>query len=232
MNKIEINWEIEIDYSTISNNDLGWRVWLPGQFILLIWGIDVLEFLLSPRDDTSPSVIKPAEIKEVRKLLLALVFIGVLTSSMDALLLRISWPFRVGSEIGRQGYSARLAYDYLRDHHPADIITQSNPLISIDRPGGLYGTHQMVIADRTAYGVPLDVLNKFVDEIGVIFTTRSMDDWQFADQICEQYLIDILIINDNDPIWSNLTSLKMQRSALYENAHYAIFACGDYSQNR
>ena len=27
----------------ITTNDLGWRAWLPGQFILLIWGVDILE---------------------------------------------------------------------------------------------------------------------------------------------------------------------------------------------
>ena len=33
--------------SDISNNDLGWRGWLPGQFILLIWGVDVINQFFS-----------------------------------------------------------------------------------------------------------------------------------------------------------------------------------------
>ena len=81
--------------STISNNDLGWRVWLPGQFVLLIWGVDVVEILLFPGNDTTPFFIKPEEVIKTRRLLLALILIGVLTSSMDALFLRITWPFRV-----------------------------------------------------------------------------------------------------------------------------------------
>ena len=217
--------------STIANNDLGWRVWLPGQFILLIWGIDVIEFFFPPQNSVQPSNIKPAEMKEIRRLLLVLIVVGVLTSSVDAFFLRITWPLRVGAESGREGYSARLAYDYLRDHVPADVITQNNPLNTVDRPSGLYGTHQMAISDRTVYGVSLDIYNEFAKGIGAIFTVSDADNWQLIDQTCRKYSIDILIVNDVDPLWNSLAKLRMQRPALYENAHYAIFACGDYSKN-
>ena len=87
-----------------------------------------------------------------------------------------------GTEIGQRSYSAHLAYDYLRDHIPADVITQNNPLTVLDRPSGLYGTHQMVISDRTAYGVPLDVFEKLADEVGVLFTNENVTNWQLTDQ--------------------------------------------------
>ena len=97
----------------------------------------------------------------------------------------------------------------MRDHIPEDIITQNNPLNSVDRPSGLYGTHQMVIADRTAYGVPLDALYKYVNEIGALFTARNIPNWQFVDHICQRYSIDLLIVNDADPIWDSLLKLKI-----------------------
>jgi hypothetical protein len=86
-----------------------------------------------------------------------------------------------------------------------------------------------VIADRTSYGVPLDVFNKLVDEIAVLFTNENVNDWRFTDRICREYSIDILIIEDTDQIWDSIPVLKMQRPPLYENTHYAIFACGDYA---
>ena len=150
---------------------------------------------------------------------------------MDAVLQKILWPARAELEIGERSYSARLAYDYLRDNIPADVITQNNPLTAADRPSGLYGTHQMVISDRSPYGVPLDAFDKLVNEVGVLFTNENITNWQMTDRLCQQYSIDVLIIKDIDPIWSSLATLKMQRSALYENTHYALFACGDYAQN-
>ncbi len=214
--------------STIANNDLGWRVWLPGQFILLIWGVDVIEILFSTK--TASDSPKPDSAKR-KNLALTLLVIGVLTSSVDALFLRVIWPLRVGADEGRRGYSARLAYDFLRDHVPDDVITQNNPLPLADRPSGLYGTHQMVIADRTIYGVSLTTYNKFVSELEFLFT-EDFSNWQPIDDACRKYSIDLLIFSDLDPAWQSLAVLKTQRSALYENEHYSIFACGSYTKIR
>jgi len=210
----------------ITSNDLGWRAWLPGQFILLIWGVDVLENLVFT---SKPVASTTDEAKKNRNLLLVFLSIGILTSVMDAVLLRTAWPVMTGVDVTRKYYSARHAYGYLRDNIPADAITQNNPLNYVDRPSGLYGTHQMVIADRTSYGVPLDVFYKLADEVGKLFTNNNITDWKLTDSICQEYSIDILIIEDTDPIWDNITALKTQRQPLYENTHYAIFACGDYN---
>ncbi len=209
----------------ITSNDLGWRAWLPGQFILLVWGVDVLENLVFT---SSPVSSITGEAKKNRNLLLAFLSIGILTSAVDAVLLRTAWPVMTGADATRKYYYARLAYDYLRDNVPANAITQNNPLNYVDRPSGLYGTHQMVIADRTSYGVPLDVFNKLVDEIGIIFKSENVNDWQFIDLVCQEYSIDILIIEDTDPIWESIPALKIQRPPLYENTHYTLFACEDY----
>jgi hypothetical protein len=213
----------------ITGNDLGWRSWLPGQFILLVWGVDVAEVLLFNKSGSIPAFIKPSEIVKTRNFLRVLIAIGVLTSTMDALSIRIAWPVQAGQAIGQGSFSARLAYNYLRDHTPADIITQNNPVDVLDRPSGLYGTHQMVISDRTVYGVPVDVFQKLVDEVKVLFTNENVTNWQLTDHICREHSIDVLIIKDTDPIWSSLATLNTQRKAIYENAHYALFACGDYA---
>jgi len=214
--------------STIANNDLGWRVWLPGQFILLIWGVDVIETLFSTK---SASDSPKADSVKRKNLALTLLILGVLTSSVDALFLRVTWPLRVGVDEGRRGYSARLAYDFLRDQVPADVITQNNPLPLADRPSGLYGTHQMVISDRTIYGVSLTTYDQFVHDLAFLFT-ESFSNWQPIDTACQKYSIDLLIFNDLDPAWPSLATLKTQRPALYENEHYSIFACGSYTKIR
>ena len=218
--------------STLTNNDLGLRTWLVGQFILLIWGVDVIESLILNQAGNVSTYFKPRKIVMARNLLKVLIVIGFLTSAMDALYLRFFWAGWSGREAGQGTYSARLTYNYLRDHFSSSVITQNNPLVSLDRPSGLYGTHQMAIADRTVYGVPQDVLNKFVDEIGIIFKTKDMTNWETVDQICQKYLIDILIVSDTDPIWISIIKQKTQRIPLYENPHYALFACGNYAQSK
>ena len=125
-------------------------------------------------------------------------------------------------------YSARLAFDYLRGHLPAQAITQNNPQNFLDRGAGLYGSRQMVVADRTALGIQKADFEGLVVKVGNMFRNIHTLDWQPIDAICQEYSIDTLIIQDTDPVWWNLPILKLQRSALYENAHYALFACGRF----
>lgn len=215
--------------TAIASNDLGWRAWLPGQFVLVIWGVDVLESLAST---AKPILEKTGERKKTKRLLAIFASIGIVTTLADAALLRVAWPIMTGEETTQRYYSARLAYEYLRDHVPHKAITQNNPISvpSPDRPSGLYGTNQMVISDRTGYGVPPDKYSVLVNKVEVLFTKQNVTDWQFVDKICREHSIDVLIVNDLDPIWNDLAMLKAQRPALYENMHYSLFACGNYAQ--
>lgn len=212
--------------TAILSNDLGWRAWLPGQFVLVIWGVDIFESLASAAKPVSE---KPGELEKTKKLLAVFASIGVLTTLADAALLRVAWPVMTGEETTQRYYSARLAYEYLRDYVPTSAITQNNPISvpSPDRPSGLYGTNQMVISDRTGYGVPIDKYFELVSKIEALFTKKNTIDWQFVDNSCREHSIDVLIINDLDPIWNDLAVLTAQRPALYENTHYTLLACGD-----
>lgn len=208
----------------ITSNDLGWRAWLPGQFILLIWGVDVWVYLTNVSISDSPQAY---EAQKNRRLMLSFIVIGILTTAADAALLRFAWTIMTGPETPRQYYSARLTYDYLREDIPANAITQNNPLSFIDRPSGLYGTHQMVVSDRTGYGVSIDDLEAWTEKIAPLFNSEDINDLGILDHTCAEYSIDVLIYADTDPMWDSLPFLKNQREPLYENEHYALFTCGE-----
>jgi hypothetical protein len=216
--------------STLGNNDLGWRGWLPGQFVLLVWGVDVTQVLLL-NEMNAPALVNSSNTAKARNLLRIMISLGILTTIINAVFLRVYSPVMDSPEVGRRSYSARLAYDYMRDHIPADVIVQNNPKNFTDGPSGLYGTHQMIISDILAYGIPPDAFYKLVEEVGIVFTNQNVTNWQSIDNICQRFLIDVLIIKDTDPIWNSLVTLKTQRSALYENTYYSLVACGNYARN-
>jgi len=226
----------------ISINDLGIRGWLPMQFILVIWTIDVIEKLKTQKLMVAPKMFETVKNpKRLGAVMGGMLIIGFLTTALEITSLRtwtmlidmsvVGFPneLSVDTSLGKRTYSARLAYDYLRDLLPAYVITQNNPLETLDRPAGLYGTHQMVIADRTAYGIPADVFNNLVKEVGAIFINRNITSWQSIDKLCQRHSIDVLIIKDTDLVWGAMRVLKTQRAPLYENTYYAIFTCGNYS---
>ena len=174
-------------------NDLGIRGWLPMQFILIVWSSDVIFQIIDERKWISPKIFTRIDGTKILGLTLSVMLvIGYLTMGLEFFSLR-TWPllvdlkivgnpnrFSPDTRLGERTHFARLAYDYLRDYIPADAITQNNPLDFLDRSSGLYGTHQMVISDRTIYGVSLDEYRALADDIGTIFTKQS-NDWDFID---------------------------------------------------
>lgn len=203
--------------STIGSNDLGWRTWLVGQFVLLVWGVDIWIYF-----SASSSISH----MRTKRILLVFMLLGISTSVIDAALLRTAWPFMTSIEESRRYYSARIAYEYIRDHTRETTIVQNNPFIFVDRPSGLYGARQMVVSSRTPYEMDMaDDFEQLMDGVGSLFL-GEMVDWCEIDRVCDRYCIDVLVLSDTDPIWQNMTELKAYRVPMYENEHYAVFACG------
>ena len=221
----------------IVNNDFGWRGWMFGQFILIFWGVDLIRLFWG--GNHPPYVMlfqKPREIKTVRLFLTVLLTIGVITSFYDALILRF-WPIIIDTGIagfpriltpdnhlGERTLATREAYEFIDSNTPATTIVQFDPRYTMDRPSGLYRTRPTAISYHSLYGVPENTYKPLIESVGNIFDEE--DDWQVLDSKCDQFHINILILRDLDPIWSNLAELKSKRVPLYENIYTALFDCG------
>ncbi|MBI5944381.1 MAG: hypothetical protein HY864_08440 [Chloroflexi bacterium] len=201
----------------IENNDLGWRVWLPGQFVLLIWGVDAVDGILNASWVVSP---------RTKYNLVLLAALGISTTVLDVTLLRFAYYFSFGSEAGRQIYSARQAYTMINETMPEDVIVQYNPSGTINRPSGLYGMRQSAISDRTAYGIPADVYSAKAAAVGEIFKMENVQNWDLLDALCSEHFIDVIVIVDSDLLWRSLGLLEKQRPALYADDYTSVFTCG------
>lgn len=229
----------------ISNNDLGWRCWLFGQFVLLVWAVDILEQLFTGHDfKLKITLFARTKIIKAGRLLAILAAIGIFTTVLDTALLR-TWALFIDNavagfpngmspdtQLSSRAFSARLAYDYIRDDLPENIIIQHNPKRGLDRPAGLYGSRQMVISAHTAYGIPQDKYQYLVKQVGQIFSISDVIAWDNIDNICDQYFINVIVVNDIDPLWKSIPKLVQIRPALYRNDYYAIFSCGRYMKHR
>lgn len=217
-------------------NDLGIRGWLPGQFVLLVWATDLLADWLGDLP-ARPRLIYAAlkQYPRVGRALQALLVIGLLTTALEAFATRM-WPMLVDwniagypnglspdTNLGSRTFDARLAYEFV-NRLPASAVAEVNPNIMLDRPSGLYGTVQIAVSDRTAYGVPKPDLDERMKGISAIFTQDTS--WSSIDFACRRYSINVLILDDVDPIWSRLPSLSAERAPLYKNNSYAVFECG------
>ena len=222
-------------------NDMGIRGWLLGQFILVVWAADLLTPAPANERDV-PRILTRikafAAAQGMSGAISIFAVIGLLTSSMEISATR-AWPMLVdmgvagfpnnlsaNTRLGARTLAARQAYDFVRARLPEDAVMQNNPIVFMDRPSGLYGSRQTAIADRTAYGVPPDTFSAAVEQIGKIFITRTAVNWTMIDEICGQYFIEAILVNETDPLWESLPRLEGQRPPLYKNGYYGLFTCG------
>lgn len=202
----------------IENNDLGWRSWLPGQFVLLIWGVDVISIIwkkLSIRTQVN---------------LAFLMIIGLFSTLINVSLLRFQPIFiDVDNNLGRHNLSARKAYTSIITTFSENVIVQYNPDGRIDRPSGLYGMRQSAISDRTAYGIPSLTFLEKVNDVKRLFNLQNIKSWQPVDDFCKKFFIDVLVIEDKDPLWGELDILAKERKPYFLDNNYAVFSCGNFA---
>jgi hypothetical protein len=223
----------------ISNNDFGWRGWLPGQFVLLIWTTDILSYLWKNRPvNIKLLLVKPGFSNQVKFSFLLLLTLGLLTTVQDVVYLRI-WPVLVDTGIlvlpepirsdeysGTKNFEARTVYSIIEKYYPEDTIVQFNPLVGLDRPSGLYRTRGTVISYHTLYGVPQNIYRPFAREIAQLFTIPNSN-WDAIDANCKNYQIKIIIFADTDEIWTKVPALAKERQQIYSGKHYTAFECGN-----
>ena len=190
-------------------NDFGWRGWMFGQFVLLVWAVDIFQFVWKKENaDEAIPIRLDKQAARSRRIIWLFLVIGVMTTTLDVFLLR-TYDLDVDSinpkaHNGERIIASRLAYDFIRDNLPENVVVQDNPELILDYPSGLYQTRQMAISDHTSYGVPVDRYTAMVKGIGVVFSSADLKNWQRIDQVCRRYFIDVLIYKNTDPAWESL----------------------------
>ena len=225
--------------NVISNNDFGWRGWMFGQFVLLIWGVDIIQFFgrKARNSFASSTTVFGGDVQEDTISFLA---IGLLTTLMDVSLLRF-WPLCLDAgvagfpnflspddRLGERTYAARQSYNFIDQNLPKGITVQCNPSGMFDRSDGLYRTRQAVIAQHTLFGVPANASHSLIASVGAIFEPNRTYNLMELDRECRHNAIDMLIVKDVDPLWKNIGLLEKRRPGLYRNRYYVLFPCGDY----
>jgi hypothetical protein len=221
--------------TVIGSNDLGWRVWLFGQFILLIWSVDVI-LRIFPDLKVQKATISFTNRKNWRALRILLI-LGLITSIVDVLLLRI-WPmfvdtglagfpngFSTDTQLGKRTFGAREAYEFINRSTSEDVHIQQNPNDLLNRPIGLYADRPIATSGHTAFGISQPEFLSRSALVAKIFVAET--NWDEIDHSCQANFIDIIAVSDEDPLWRYLPALKEERNPLYENPFYAVYSCGN-----
>ena len=196
----------------IANNDLGWRGFLPAQFMLLMWAVELLRSWGDQRAVTSRlQTILASTIP-------LLLILGIVSTIYSAITLRTSEILndREGEHaIGRRTFAARRVYEKLREILPVTAVVQQNPVLENPVYWGLYANRQTAVGVGSC-GVVFGGTGRGCEELyralAAIFEPGGQPDQ--VETICRRLGIDVLVVTSGDPVWSTPGSWVWERSPL------------------
>jgi hypothetical protein len=136
-------------------------------------------------------------------------------------------------KFGERTYALRSVYDSLDAALPFDAIVQYNPNAAGFIPHQLYSRHGAAIGLSncgTVFGGDVSHCAGRVASITPLFNTPSRSESAELDRVCREYNIEIMVVDDRDPVWSDRQSWVWVREPLIANEHVRAFACGDSGQ--
>ena len=213
-------------------DDLGWRAWLIGQFVLLFWTADFIEAkLLSPTPH--PRLFR----SWATGIFAVTAAIGVLTNVAELTLLRTymigidqGWaaPDRlwIPGHASERAFDLRAALRWLDGHEPRSVVIQEDPQLTDATYQG-YWSHRQTATRGLKYG-PGDggdqkEFEQLVDLLTPLFYQQTTAEQ--ADNICRAAGVNILVLQDYDPAWPAAAVLWRGR-LLFSTRHVRLYSCG------
>jgi len=226
--------------TTIASNDLGWRCFLPAQLILLLWAAVLIDEWWSKGCFRAGKKMAPM-------FAAALLIIGVLGTTYQVAMLRmypilqdegkvrsdtLVWLER-DHELGQRTYALRSVYGTLRAMLPVDAVVQYNPNAADFIPHELYSGRSAAMGlphCGANFGGEVSHCEGRVQSVAPLFDKPSRSANADLDTVCRQYGIDVMLVDDRDPVWEQRDSWAWSRKPLLANSYVRAFTCGDAGQ--
>ena len=222
----------------IGSNELGWRGFLPAQFMLLLWAVDIVSERNTPGYLTA---------RQMRMAMVFLILGGVgtvydltLTRFYPVLADRGTLPpldwMSPDRQFGERTFATRAAYAWIQGMTPETAIVQFNPRVVFqDTPALLYADRRTVAADTqcgTHAGGDPKLCGPIVSRIEQIYPvsgqrTPGQPTGLGLRDVCLNLPIDLIVVKDTDPVWNDPSSWVWSRKPVFANRYVRLFSCGD-----
>jgi hypothetical protein len=226
--------------AVIGNNDLGWRGFLPAQFVLLLWSVDVWI------DRDTPGFL-PAGWKQP---LIVFIVLGAAGSAYDLALTRfypiladrgvlppIRWmaPDR---RFGERNYAAREAYEWARAATAENAVIQFDPAVGLllqETPAMLYADRRAVAAETNcnlAFGGDREGCRPVVRRLEQLYPAAGGAALSGVGDICRSLPVDLFVAKATDPVWTDRRSWVWTETPVFANRYARVFGCRDADRLR
>ena len=220
--------------AAVRNNDLGFRVPMFAQFVVLLWAADYWVAVREQAIELPKTWLKPV--------LISLLFVGVASTLANGLVLRfatpaadaglIAMPGMYGEDrhLGERTKDLRDAYTWIIENTPESAIVQHNPRPGVPRREGgyqfanaLYSMRRCVALDDdmgTMYGVLHDEYDPVAAQVARPFNDSHVS---VATDVARQFAIDAYVISDRDVVWQDSTSWVWTQTPDFESNRVRVY---------
>lgn len=208
--------------SSVAQNDLGWRAFLPLQLGLLLMAVLGLE--AARKAGWSPAW---------RRLVLWTGALGFATTTMDVVLMRfypMARDVALGPEQQRAArtYSRVAAYRQLDRTDRGQYYVQHNPDVMVDFESGLLGHRRVVMADwiyGPLYGTDRETYQRHFDSLAPVF--RQCGDGEQARAAAAEYQIRYWMFQRSDAVWREQGCWIWSATAVYRDENVLVVVARD-----
>ena len=224
--------------TTIGSNDLGWRCFLQAQLVLLLWAAVLIdEWWGTQRFWRRRGTL-------VVNFAAVLLIFGLIGTVYQVAMLR-AYPILLDAgkvdptaylwldqdgRLGERTFALRSVYESLGAVLPADAVVQYNPYAPAFIPHQLYSAHSAAVGlplCGIVFGGDFARCADRVKSIAPLFNRSLLAETTDLDSLCREYSINVMLVDDSDPVWMDRESWVWRGKPLLANEHVRAFACGD-----
>jgi hypothetical protein len=216
--------------AVIGNNDLGFRGFLPAQFILLLWTAELFTLAQPARLGGYVHVWRSP-------IWGSLILLGTVGTLYQVSFLRLEGPLAdlgiaplnlsVDRQLGRRTYALRQAYASLHRILPAGAIVQNNPEWNYDDYYyGLYSDRQTAVYDPgcgTAFGGNIAECRAIYPRVASIFSKQAAANLEQVRALFDQLRVSAVLVKDIDGAWENRQDWVWHTSPAFANEYVRVY---------
>jgi hypothetical protein len=132
-------------------------------------------------------------------------------------------------QFGKRNYAVRAAYEWVRSTTPETATLQYNPDVHQQVTDAmLYSDRRFVAADRdcdTTYGGDPRLCAPIMTRLNRLYPAAGQPAGISVAEVCHDLPIDVIIVKDTDPVWSDPHSWVWTVRPVFSDAYMRLFSC-------
>ena len=200
-----------------AGNDLGWRGFMPAQFILLLWAAGLFADWKAP--------VRAVQGKVQAYGMILLLLLGLASTLFDLALLRFHPVFiDFDHQSGELNLALAGTYTWIRENTAKTAVVQPNP-DKVQYHYGLYADRPALAIGSECEGYSGEILACFSIKEGLRPLFSGFGTTETLSSVCRSYPLDLIVVDASDRSWRVRQGWVWSERPVCSTGLSRVFAC-------